>query len=195
MNRVINKRLSILDTALSMVRQLGFESVSISTLANAVGMSKSGLFAHFNSKEKMHLMILDHAAYTFSEEVFRKSLTSKRGLPRLKKIIKNWIDWYKAGDGGTCPFLAAAVEYDSKPGPVKNRIQNHTNALIKSLIFATTLCVEEGEFQENTDTKKFAYELYSLVIGHLVYLRTMESKSATTLFNQSINDLIARHQA
>lgn len=195
MSKALDKRLSILDTALSMVRNLGFESVSIATLASAVGMSKSGLFAHFNSKEKMHLMILDHAAQTFSDEVFRKSVKSSKGIPRLEKIITNWINWYKAGDGGTCPFLAASVEYDAKPGPVKERIKTHTNRLISSLNISAEQCVEVGDFKANTDTKKFAFDLYSLVIGHLIYLRTIEAKSASKIFQQSIQELIDRNRA
>ena len=107
--------------------------------------------ALYNSKEKMHLMILDHAAQTFGNDVFRKSLKAKRGLPRLQVIIKNWVDWYKKGDGGTCPFIAAAIEYDSRPGKIKDRIQLHTNLLVKSLNKSIDLCVEEGDFTKGLD--------------------------------------------
>lgn len=195
MSKTLEKRLTILDTALSLVRQIGFESVSIASLASEVGMSKSGLFAHFNSKEKMHLMILDHAADSFSEDIFKKSISKPRGIPRLEAIIKNWIKWYKNGDGGTCPFIAASVEYDSKPGPVKNRIKSHTRQLISSLSYTAQICVDEGQFKNNTDTDQFAYELYSLIVGHLIYLRTMESKAASRLFQNSINQLIQRNLA
>lgn len=193
MSSIAQRKLTILDTALALVRNTGFESVSIASLANEVGMSKSGLFAHFNSKEKMHLMILDHAANKFGEDVFKKSLKAKRGLPRLKLIVKNWVTWYKTDGGGTCPFLAAAVEYDSKPGQVKDRIQLHTNTLISSLNFSIDLCVEEGDFSNHLDTKKITFELYSIIVGHLVYLRTMEFKSANKIFQSSFNELIERY--
>lgn len=193
MTRMIEKRHSILDTALSLVRNTGFESVSISTLAKEVGMSKSGLFAHFNSKEKMHLMILDHAASSFSNDIFKKALSKPRGLPRLKAIIKNWINWYKAGQGGSCPFVAASVEYDSKSGPVKDSIKEHVQRLINSLEYTTQICIEEGHFHKDTDPKKFSFELYSLILGHLVYLRTLESNNTNKLFNASISDLILKN--
>lgn len=193
MSKTLEKRLTILDTALSLVRQIGFESVSIASLASEVGMSKSGLFAHFNSKEKMHLMILDHAAESFSEEIFKKAISTSRGVPRLRAIIKNWIKWYKTGEGGTCPFIAASVEYDSKKGPVKNRIKSHMRQLISSLSYTAQVCIEEGHFKKETNTDLFAYELYSLIVGHLVYLRTMESKSANKLFEQSIEQLIEKY--
>jgi len=193
MVNVTEKTLSILDTALSLVRQTGFESVSIASLASEVGMSKSGLFAHFNSKEKMHLMILDHAAESFTYEIFKKSLNKPRGLSRLKSIIKNWSDWYKAGDGGTCPFVAASVEYDSRPGIVKDRIKLHINNLISSLEYCARQCIDQGDFHPKSEPKMFAYELYSLILGHLVYQRTIESKMATKLFNKAIEELITKN--
>jgi AcrR family transcriptional regulator len=187
------RRHTILNTALGLVRNMGFESVSIASLAKEVGMSKSGLFAHFNSKEKMHLMILDHAAEMFGNDVFRKSLGTQRGVPRLRKIVKNWVKWYQDNGGGTCPFLAAAVEYDARPGIVKDRIQLHTNNLIKSLNRSITICIEEGEFPLEMDTKKVTFELYSLIVGHLVYLRTMELKAANKIFQISFEELITRY--
>ncbi|MBK24494.1 MAG: TetR family transcriptional regulator [Halobacteriovorax sp.] len=194
MSTSAERKLTILDTALALVRNTGFESVSIASLANEVGMSKSGLFAHFNSKEKMHLMILDHAAEKFGADIFGRSLKAKRGLPRLKLIVKNWVNWYKTDGGGTCPFLAAAVEYDSKPGAVKSRIQLHTNKLISSLNYSIDLCVEEDHFRKSIETKKVTFELYSIIIGHLVYLRTMEVKSANKIFQSSFNEFIERYQ-
>ncbi|MBT3236183.1 MAG: TetR/AcrR family transcriptional regulator [Bdellovibrionales bacterium] len=172
---------------------MGFESVSIASLAKEVGMSKSGLFAHFNSKEKMHLMILDHAADKFAHDIFRISLKSKRGLPRLRLIVKNWLSWFQVNGGGTCPFLAAAVEYDSRPGLVKDRIQLHIGRMIKSLNRSIDICVEEGEFVNDLDTKKATYEIYSLIVGQLVYLRTIEHKTASKMFKISFEELINRY--
>ncbi|MCB0390497.1 MAG: TetR/AcrR family transcriptional regulator [Bdellovibrionales bacterium] len=189
-----SRKQTILDTALGLVRNMGFESVSIASLAKEVGMSKSGLFAHFNSKEKMHLMILDHAAQTFSDDVFRKSLKVKRGIPRLKAIVNNWLTWYKEDGGGTCPFIAAAIEYDSRPGPVKDKIQQHTNQLIKSLNKSIDLCIEQKDLSSNCDSKKMTFELYSIIIGHLIYLRTLEFKSASQLFRDAFNDWLNRYK-
>jgi AcrR family transcriptional regulator len=190
-----NRTTSILDQALSLVRNMGFESVSIATLAKEVGMSKSGLFAHFNSKEKMHVMILDHAADKFSEDIFRASLNKKRGLPRLEAIISNWLKWYHSNGGGNCPFIAASIEYDSKPGVVKERIMHHTNNLIASISVSVQHCVEEGHFNKNLNVKKISFELYSLVMGHLIYLRTLEAKNADELFVQTFDELIERSRA
>ena len=193
MSTLSSKTLTILDTALMMVRNIGFESVSISALASEVGMSKSGLFAHFNSKEKMHLMILDHAAEKFSEDVFRKSLSAERGLPRLRTIIKNWFAWYKSGEGGTCPFIAASVEYDKKLGPVKEKLKFHVENLVSSLAISIDHCIEEKHFSKKTNSKQVAYEIYSFICGALIYHRTLESKHTLALFKKSFEDLVHRY--
>ena len=161
---------SILDTALKMVRNIGFESVSINSLAKEVGMSKSGLFAHFNSKEKMHIMILDYAAELFSEKVYRKALKEKRGLPRLKAVMKNWATWNTSEEGGgACPFIAASIEYDRKPGEVKSVLKKHMRDLINTLTTSVEHCIEEGDFRNDVDAEQVAFELYSLITGHLVF--------------------------
>lgn len=192
---VQNKTQMILDTALKMVRNMGFETVSINSLAKEVGMSKSGLFAHFNSKEKMHVMILDHAADVFTDEVLRKAFRESRGVPRLRKIIKNWTSWYKSGGGGTCPFIAASIEYDKKPGPVKELLKKHTRSLTKSLELSVQHCIEEGHFKQDTNSEQVAFEIYSLLCAGLIYHRTMEHESVAKIFNNSFEDLIKRYSS
>ena len=186
------KTLTILDKALLKVRNIGFESLSISALAKEVGMSKSGLFAHFNSKEKMHMMILDHAAESFSQNVFQKSFSEPKGLPRLKAIMNNWHGWYQANGGGTCPFIAASVEYDSKNGPVKDSLKHHTRALIDSLTTSVDHCISENHFDSKLDSAEVAYELYSYICGALIFNRTLENKKSLSFFKRSFESLIDR---
>jgi AcrR family transcriptional regulator len=185
-------KIDILNTALPLVRRLGFESLSISALAKEVGMSKSGLFAHFNSKEKMHIMILDHAAMEFTTEVIVPSLSTKRGLPRLRKIIENWLKWYGSSTEGTCPFVAAGVEYDLRPGAVKDRLTLHGNALIKAIAKAVEQCIEEKDFSVDTDSRQIAYEVYSFVVGGQIYHKTLDQKNARKILSTSIDNLISR---
>lgn len=188
-----NKTQMILDTALKMVRNMGFETVSINSLAKEVGMSKSGLFAHFHSKEKMHIMILNHAADVFTEEVFKKSFKDPRGLPRLRRIIQNWMRWYKTGEGGTCPFIAASVEYDRKPGPVKELLKKHTRSLVNTLETSIQHCIDEGHFQKNIKSQQVAFEIYSLLCAGLIYHRTLEHESIVEIFTNSFESLIQRY--
>lgn len=195
MSKGAQTKATILDTALKLVRKLGFDAVSISHLAKAVGMSKSGLFAHFNSKESMHIMILDHAAESFSNKIFVPAVKVERGIPRLRAIINNWEQWYGKKGSGTCPFVAAAVNYSNKPGKVKDRLQHHLSILIASLAKAIDLAVEEGHFKKSVDSEKLAYQIYSLVIGLRVYRGPLAHTSADELFASSIDDLIKEHSA
>jgi AcrR family transcriptional regulator len=191
--RSLNTKMTILDTALALVRKIGFKSVSINDLAKEVGMSKSGLFAHFNSKESMHMMILDHAAQSFTQGVFVPAIKQPRGLPRLRAIINNWMNWYGNNNEGGCPFLVAAAEYDGKPGDVKDRLNLHLTQLIKSLTKAVSLCMDQGHLDSKESAEQVAYEIYSLILGALIFNRTLGKKSSMKMFQNSLEQLLTRY--
>jgi AcrR family transcriptional regulator len=161
-----------------MVRKTGFEAVSIANLAREVGMSKSGLFAHFNSKEKMHVMILDHAALAYNDEVLAPAIKLERGLPRLETIVKKTATWNGCAKKGGCPFVTAAVEYDSRPGAVRDRVQLHLGNLIKVLTKAIQICVEEKHLKKTTNKDQLAFEIYSIGLGSMVFRKTLMSPQA-----------------
>jgi AcrR family transcriptional regulator len=194
MDKMKSKKKEILNTALPLVRKLGFEAVSIANLAKEVGMSKSGLFAHFNSKEKMHLMILDHAAIEFTQHVIVPAIKVERGLPRLRKILELWLGWYQVDKEGTCPFVAAGVEYDFRPGPVKERLQFHISSLVSSIKKAVDICIEEGHFNKNANSDQIAFEIYSFVMGSQIYRKTMSRKDTDNLISTSLKQLYKRYQ-
>ena len=186
----IAKRQFILDSALSMVRKLGFESVSISRLANEVGMSKSGLFAHFNSKEKMHVMILDHAAEAYNKEVLIPAIKLERGLDRLRAIVKETATWNGCAKKGGCPFVTAAVEYDSRPGAVRDRVQLHLGNLIKVLRKAIVICIEESHLSESVDPDQLAFEIYSIGLGSMVFRKTLNSPHADKYLEDGVENVL-----
>jgi AcrR family transcriptional regulator len=110
-------RAAILDEALSIASKLGLEGLTIGSLADATGMSKSGLFAHFGSREDLQLAVLEHAAQRYGEQVLMPALRIERGLPRLQAIFERWLDWAAAsGLPGGCIMISAANEYDDRPG-------------------------------------------------------------------------------
>lgn len=186
-------KLTILDTALRLVRKLGFEAVSINQLAKAVGMSKSGLFAHFNSKESMHIMILDYAAESFSKKIFAPALKVQRGEPRLRAIIENWVNWYGKQDRGSCPFVAAAVDYDAKPGQVKDRLQFHLRTLMSSISRSVQIAKDENHFHDKTDPDKAAYEIYSMILGYRVYRGPIAEERSDEFFQSALDDFFEKY--
>src|SRR5690606_41213647 len=117
-------RAAILDHAYDIACASGLEGLSIAPLASAVGMSKSGVFAHFGSREGLQLAVLDDAANRFGNAVLIPALSQPRGQPRLLAIMRNWFEWVRSTAGG-CVLLGAATEYDDRRGPLRDRVPHN----------------------------------------------------------------------
>ena len=156
----------ILNEAVAHASLVGFEGLSIGSLAGRLGLSKSGLFAHFGSKEGLQMQTLQRAQDRFEEVVFRPALKLPRGLPRLRAIFINWLDYLEAiASQGGCPVLAAAAEYDDRPGPVRDMLLAGQRELRGALVKALRLCVEEGHLRQDTDAWQLAYEFFGIMLA------------------------------
>ena len=163
-------RSQILTAAVEQASAAGFESLTIGTLAEKTGMSKSGLFAHFGSKLDLQLAALDEAARQFAEQVFIPALKVPRGLRRLRAIFDNWISWpQRANLPGGCPIDAASREYQHQPGPMRDGIVERQNRLDREITRAVQLAVETGELRADTDPRQLAFDLLGIV---LVFFRS-----------------------
>ena len=154
----------ILDRAYAIACGSGLEGLSIGSLAQAVGMSKSGVFAHFGSREDLQLAVLDSAGQRFIEHVLHTSLKARRGLPRLRAIMAAWFDWALHKEDGGCIFLAAAAEYDDQPGPLRDRVIQHVARWRAELARSISLAIESGELFADTEPAQLAFELYALAL-------------------------------
>lgn len=157
-------RETILQRAYEIACSAGLEGLSIGPLADAVGMSKSGVFAHFGSREDLQLAVLDLAGERFATEVFQPALAAPRGVARLRAIIEGWFDWVRQNEGG-CLLLAAASEYDDRPGPLRDRVVALERRWREALARAAALAVEKGELAADTDVAQLAFELYALALA------------------------------
>lgn len=155
---------SIIDRAYQIVRKEGFEGLSIGTIADSVGMSKSGVFAHFGSREDLQLAVLDAAAQRFTEHVFLPALRERRGLPRLEAIGRRWMKWLRSEQGG-CPMVSAAIEYDDRPGVIRERVIFYQTRLRKELARAIDMAVESGELRNDTDSAQLAFEIFGVELA------------------------------
>lgn len=163
-NKGAATREAIIDRAYTIASSAGLEGLSIGPLAEAVGMSKSGVFAHFGSREDLQLAVLDSAGRRFLEHTLLPSLKAKRGLPRLRAIIAAWFDWVRLNDSG-CLLLSAVAEYDDRPGPLRDRVVQHEERWRSDLARAIQLGVDSGELQADTDSVQFAFEITSIALG------------------------------
>ena len=160
---------AILDEALRIVSKAGLDGLTIGTLADATGMSKSGLFAHFGSREELLLAVLAHGQAEFGEVVFQPAMAKPRGLPRLRAMFINWLDWTESAElPGGCPMIGGASEFDDKPGPVRDMLAGGQRTWIETLKRTVRQAIEEKQLPADTDPEQIVFEMFgiALVVHH-----------------------------
>jgi AcrR family transcriptional regulator len=166
-------KLSVLEAGLDMASQLGLECVTIGNLAKATNLSKSGLFAHFQSKENLQIEILNHAAELFSEGVIVPALKTKAGIPRIRALVDNWIQWSSELTGG-CIFVSASTEFSDRPGKVRDLLLHQQKQWIDCLRRIAQSTIQAGDFRQDIDDDQFAFDLYSLLLGFHLYYKLLD---------------------
>jgi AcrR family transcriptional regulator len=153
--------------------------MSLGNLATSLGISKSGVFAHFTSKEELLVEVLQLAAVRFDAMVLRPAFTRPRGVPRLKAIFNNWIRWINdpASPGG-CLFLAASTELDDREGPPRDFLVASQRLLQSNLAKAVSISIGEGQFRKDVDAELFAFELQSILMGYHYQSRLLRDPKA-----------------
>lgn len=158
-------RASILDAALATASRDGLEGLTIGTLAERMGMSKSGVFAHFGSREDLQIEVLKLYNHQFEQEVFYPSLRAARGLPRLQGLFARWVDRVSREIASGCIYISGAVEYDDRPGPIRDQLVGMVQAWQFALRRAADIAVAEGHLPAATDTEQLVFEMYGLVLA------------------------------
>lgn len=187
-------RATILDHALRIASRLGLEGLTIGSLADATGMSKSGLFAHFGSREDLQLAVLEHAAQLYGQKVFAPVLKIERGLPRLRALFERWLDWaLESGLPGGCIMISAAIEYDDRPGPIRDAAianQHRGNAITQK---AVRLAIEEGHLAPGTDPEQISFEMLGIVLASHNHRRLLGDKESRKRALTAFEQLVSRH--
>ena len=155
---------TILDHAYALARRDGLEGLSIGNLASDVGMSKSGVFAHFGSREDLQLAVLDTGRQRFMTRVLLPALKQPRGLPRLRAIVANWFEWGREHQSG-CVLLSAVSEYDGRDGALHDGVVQQQAGWRDELQKAIAQAVELGHLRRDTDVALLAFEIYALMLG------------------------------
>ncbi|MBW2055761.1 MAG: TetR/AcrR family transcriptional regulator [Deltaproteobacteria bacterium] len=166
-------KLIVLEAGLDMASQLGLECVTIGNLAKTTNMSKSGLFAHFQSKENLQIEILNYAAQVFSERVIVPALKTQAGIPRIRALVDNWIGWTSELTGG-CIFVSGSADFSDRPGKVKDVLLNQQKQWIDCLRRIARSAVKAGDFRKDIDDDQFAFDLYSLLLGFHLYYKLLD---------------------
>ena len=185
-------RAAILERGVQVATQTGLDGLTIGRLATELGLSKSGLFAHFRSKEALQIQVLDASAERFVREVVRPALREPRGERRLRAIFERWLAWTQTNSGpGGCLFVAAAAELDDRPGAVRERLVALQKGWLEILATVYRTGVEEGQFRRDVEPDQFAYDLYSVMLGFHHAARLLRDPQADGRANAAFERLIA----
>jgi len=156
-------RRAILDSAVSLATRSGLEGLTIGKLADELGLSKSGLFAHFGSKEKLAVDIIGAARDQFVATVVKPALGVERGEPRLRALLERWLRW--AERPGGCIFVALSAELDDQPGAARDALDETMREWLDVLAGAVKLASTEGHFRKGLDAQQIAFELYGVMLA------------------------------
>lgn len=184
-------RARIVQHALGLAARVGLEGISIGELAQELALSKSGLFAHFGSKEQLQLDVLDLAAEMFRAAVFDPTLRALRGEAKVTRLFENLLAWvHDRGLPGGCIFLAGAFEWDDVPGPVRQRVVEWFDKLNTAVARAVSGAIDSAEFRADLDPELFATELHGIVLKYHLELRLLRSKKAAGLARRAFERLL-----
>ncbi len=185
-------RQHILGEALALASEVGLEGVSIGALAERAKMSKSGLFAHFESKEGLELAILDEAVARFVADVVSPALREPRGEPRVRALLVRWLDWSRAKYmPGGCVFVASISDADDRPGPVRDRLAATQRDWLDTLATCVRGGIKEGHFRSDLDPDQFAHEVLTTAYGHHLLSRLLRDPAADQRWRHATERLLA----
>ncbi len=187
-------RQTILEVAVDIASAEGLEGLTIGRLASQLSMSKSGLFAHFGSKEDLQLATIEAARSVFIDEVIGPALEAERGMQRLWKLCDVWLSHVQGGAcSGGCFFAAAASEFDSRPGPVRDRIAEIMREWLGILRRAVVESQEAGQMNEDVDPTQLAFEFNSFELGANWAFQLYGDKQAFARAREAVLERLRRH--
>lgn len=184
---------AIVDAALGLAAQIGLEGLSIGALAEVTHMSKSGVFAHFGSREELQISVIREYYARFADEVFSPAMDEARGLPRVRALFGNWMKRVAVEIQSGCIFISGAVEFDDRPGPVRDALASSVKTWLAALYRAVVQAKEEGQLHENADEAQMAFEIHGLILAAHYEARFLNNPGATERANKGFENILARY--
>ena len=188
-------RAEIVAVALAMAARVGLEGLSIGTLADAVGKSKSGVFAHFGSREDLQIAVVREYYRRFETEVFAPAMRKPRGLPRVRALFENWMRHTSAELQSGCIFISGAVEFDDRPGPVRDALAEAVDAWIGAMTRAVAQACEEKHLAASADPGQISFEIHALILALHYEARFMRRAGSMARARQGFANIIQRYGA
>ncbi len=158
-------RAAILDVALDLASRDGLEGLTIGLLADKMNMSKSGVFAHFGSREDLQMEVLKLYHHRFEQEVFFPSVKEPRGIERLRSMFARWVKRVSVEIALGCIYISGAVEYDDRPGPIREELVSMVKAWQGALLRCVRQAIDTGDLKADSDAQQLVYEMYGLILA------------------------------
>lgn len=158
-------RAAILDVALELASRDGLEGLTIGLLAEKMKMSKSGVFAHFGSREDLQIEVVRLYHTRFEQDVFYPSIKEPRGLPRLEAMFARWVKQVTVEIALGCIYISGAVEYDDRPGAIRDHLVAMVQAWRDALERCIQQAMEAGHMRPDIDVGQMVYEMYGLILA------------------------------
>jgi AcrR family transcriptional regulator len=171
-------RAAILDAALVIAGRDGLEGLTIGALADGLHMSKSGVFAHFGSREELQLAVLSEYAQRFIGDVLRPAVDQPRGLPRLAALLENWLQVLGRELEQGCLMIAGAIEYDDREGSLHDAMVRIVTGWKSELLKAIAQSRAEGHLSKSADAEQLVFEIYGLMLAAHQDARLLRSKDS-----------------
>jgi AcrR family transcriptional regulator len=161
----LQTRATIIEAALALAANKGLEGLSIGLLAEVTGMSKSGVFAHFGSREELQISVIRDYHVKFEEEVFLPAIRETRGLPRLRAMFERWVRRVSFEIDSGCIYISGAVEFDDRPGPVRDALATMVQTWQDALTRSIQLAIDEGHLTAQTSPEQVMFEIHGLILA------------------------------
>jgi AcrR family transcriptional regulator len=183
----------IVDAALSLATQIGLEGLSIGALAEVTGMSKSGVFAHFGSREELQISVVREYHTRFEAEVFYPALNVRRGLPRLQALFANWMKRTSVEIDSGCIYISGAVEFDDRPGPVRDELAMSVKTWLAAMDRAVRQAQDLGQLHDNADPSQILFEIHGLILALHYEARFLKLPGSIERAVKGFESILQRH--
>ena len=185
-------RRAVVARAMSVARSTGLAGLTIGRLSDEMSLSKSGLFAHFGSKESLQVAVVEEAQRQFVEQVVSPALESRRGEPRVRALFEKWLAWGRQ-DGG-CPFVGMATELDDQQGPAREALASAERDWQDALAQAARIAIEEKHFASALDPRQFAFEMLGIMLSFHLMHRLLGDSNAEKRARAAFEALLSRNR-
>ncbi len=186
-------KLLIVEAAMGLATQLGLEGLSIGAVAEATHMSKSGVFAHFGSREELQISVIREYFSRFEQEIFYPALAEPRGLPRMKALFANWMKRVAVEIQSGCVFISGAVEFDDRPGPVRDALASSVKTWLSAVHRAVVLAKEAGHLRADADETQIAFEIHGLILALHYEARFLKRPGSIERANTGFAQILERN--